>query len=119
MKRIGVVVGLAAVLAVVLLWRCSGSNEKARAKQPAAGHQAATTGSAVTPKRVDPRKLERGSIAGTITDKATKQPIAGAKVCADGWSHDAPGDVFNDPTCVVTDDNGAYRIDKLLAANYV
>jgi protocatechuate 3,4-dioxygenase beta subunit len=119
MKRIGVVVGLAVVLAVVLFWRCSGSNEKAGAKKPAAGHPAAATGSAVTPKRVDPRTLERGSIIGTITDKATKLPIHGATVCADGWSHDAPGDVFNDPTCVVTDDEGAYKIDKLLAGNYV
>jgi Carboxypeptidase regulatory-like domain/PDZ domain len=118
MKRIGVVVGLAVVLALVLVWRCSNAKQPAGAKKPAAGHQASPTGNAVTPERVDPRTLARGSIAGTITDAATKQPIAGAKVCADGWSHDAPGDVFDDPTCTVTDAKGAYEIDKLLAANY-
>lgn len=120
MKRIGVVVGLAVVLAVVLYARCGGSQPASTAKRPAAGQQTGAGGtSAVTPKRVDPRTLDRGSIAGTITDNATKQPIAGAKVCADGWSHDAPGDVFSDPTCAVADDKGAYKIDKLFAAHYV
>ena len=121
MKRIGVVVGLAAVVAALLFWRCSSgsSSKKSSSTKGQSGQTPGTHGSAVTPKRQDPRTLKRGSIAGTITDKATKQPLANARVCADGWSHDAPGDVFKDPTCADADAKGAFKIENLLAANYV
>lgn len=121
-RRIGVVVGLAAIVAALVFWRCSSSGSHtgaaARSTAGAAPHGTGTAGRAVTPKRADPRTLQRGSIAGAVTDKQTKQPLAGARVCADGWSHDAPGDVFKDPTCVDSDARGAYRIDGLLSANY-
>jgi protocatechuate 3,4-dioxygenase beta subunit len=120
MKRtIGVVVAVGVLLALIL-WRCSGGggSKHGTATVGKKGvNGASMTGLAVTPKREDPRKLKRGSIAGTITDKA-KQPIAGARVCADGWSYDAPADAFADPTCVDADAKGAYKIDQLLSAEY-
>ena len=99
------VVALLAVVLGLAFWRLAG-REGAKHDAPVVqrkGVAGTTTGSAVTPKRQDPRTLQRGSLAGTITDKATKQPLAGARVCVDGWSHDAPGDVFKDPTCADTD----------------
>ncbi|MDQ3340914.1 MAG: carboxypeptidase regulatory-like domain-containing protein [Myxococcota bacterium] len=117
-RRIGVAVVLAAVAAGLLFWRCS-SRETKNAAPAAQTKNAGTVGSAVTPRREDPRKLQRASIAGTVTDKATKRPLAGAQICADGWSHDTPSDVFKDPTCVVADDKGVYKIENLLSANYV
>ena len=120
-RRIGVVVAFLVVVLGLVVWRLAGRDAKhdARVVQSKGVTSSPTSGSAVTPERQDPRTLQRGSIAGTITDKATTQPVAGARVCADGWSHDAPGDVFKDPTCVDADAKGAYRIDNLLAANYV
>ncbi len=120
MKRTAVVVGLLALVLGLGLWRCSA------AKKPG-GHgggptvQSKTVASGATPtiKERDPRKLQKASIAGTVTDKATKQPLAGARVCADGWSQDAPGDLFRDPICVDTDAKGAYRIGDLFAAHYL
>jgi protocatechuate 3,4-dioxygenase beta subunit len=117
-RRIGVAVILAAVAAALLVWRCAGGSKSTRTTATKPTTSASTTGG-TTAKRQDPRTLKRASIAGTITDKATKQPLPRAQVCADGWSHDAPGDVFKEPTCVVADDKGAYRIDNLLSANYV
>jgi uncharacterized surface anchored protein len=53
-----------------------------------------------------PKALATGSIAGTITDSATGQPIAGAMVNA-GCQHHA-----------TTDGNGAYVISGLMAGDY-
>ncbi|HLL22042.1 MAG TPA: carboxypeptidase-like regulatory domain-containing protein, partial [Kofleriaceae bacterium] len=117
MKRwIGVVVGLVAVVVGVVFWRLGGSGAKSSAPAVQANGVATAMGSAA--RRADPRMLQRGSIAGTVTDVA-KRPIAGARVCADGSSDDAPPDVFEVPTCVDTDAKGGYRIEKLLAASYV
>ena len=98
-RRIGVVV-LAAVAAALRFRRCS-AREESNDVAPAA--QAGKVERAVSAKREDPRKLQRASLAGTVTDKATKLPLARAQVCADGWSHDTPSDVFKDPTCVVAE----------------
>lgn len=119
MKRIGVLVGLVAVVAVMMWWRCGGRREPrdgARAPASAGKHGSAIDGAAAA--RVDPRTLQRGSIGGIVTDAATKRPLANARVCADGWSNDAPSDVFAEPSCALTDAAGAYTIEKLLAAEY-
>ena len=119
MKRVGVVVVLIAVVAGLVLWRCQARDGAKRGAPAAQATRGTGAAGAATAKREDPRKLARASIAGTVTDQATKLPIAGAQVCADGWSHDVAGEVFRDPTCVVTDANGAYLIANLLSANYM
>lgn len=119
MKRTIGVVAILAVLAALLLWRrCGGeASDGARTVQPKPTAAASNSGTARVTPRQDPRTLKRASITGTVRDP-DKAPIAGARVCADGWSWDVPGELLRAPTCVDTDAQGAYRIDNLLAATY-
>lgn len=118
MKRsYAVVVGV--VLVVALGWWWWGRGDRDAASPDPAGRAGHVDDLArgARARRVDPRTLDRATIAGRVTDRA-KRPIAGATVCADGWSRDAPGDVFERPTCVRADARGSYQIDGLLAASY-
>src|SRR5262245_21809704 len=63
--------------------------------------------------RVDPAKLSRGSLAGTVRDDAGA-PLAGARVCADGSSQELDDELFRDPPCVDADAAGRFAIDGLL-----
>jgi protocatechuate 3,4-dioxygenase beta subunit len=68
-------------------------------------------------ERVDVRKRERASIAGTIRDEAGK-PIAAARVCADASTSNLGKELVRDSRCTATDAQGAYRIGGLYAAEY-
>ena len=112
----GGVVVLIAILAIALWHSRSGTAADTAASSPApAGASHATTAAPLV--RPDPRKLDRGSIAGTITDEA-KRPIANARVCVDAGSRALPGDLTRDPRCVETDASGHYLVGNLYAARY-
>lgn len=118
-RRVGVVVGGAVVLCALMLWRWHGASSSA-AHREVPGDRAASASPAPAGRaaHVDPRTLQRGSIAGTIRDEA-KAPIAHARVCLDVSSPDLPRELTRDPTCNETDDAGAYHFEKLVAASYV
>ncbi len=81
------------------------------------GEGAASSSAATRKPRVDPAKLLRGSLAGTVTDEA-QAPIPKARVCAAGASNELAGELLRDPTCVTADDQGRYRLPGLLPARY-
>ena len=120
-RNAGLALLLAAALAIVV-WRCRGGSD---APPPAStGSGSARVGAAagkpvgVSVPRPDPARVTRGSIAGRITADDTKQPIAGARVCANGESRDYSSDALREPTCTVSDAAGTYTIDNLLPAEY-
>ncbi|MBA3392872.1 MAG: carboxypeptidase regulatory-like domain-containing protein [Deltaproteobacteria bacterium] len=117
MKRnLGILAALAIAVLAIVLWqrrdRAAGNT-----KPVASAGSAAVAPSTAARTRPDPRTLARGTIAGTITDEA-KAPVAGARVCADGASHELDGELLRDPTCTATDVAGAYTIENLWPARY-
>ncbi|MDB4958896.1 MAG: hypothetical protein JWO36_6465 [Myxococcales bacterium] len=114
-------VGLGAVVLVALLalvfW-CWRSTESERKDLSAAKTVTGAPARGATQPHPDPRKVERASIAGTITDE-DHAAIAHARVCVDASSHDLPGDLQRDPRCTNADDQGHYVIGELYAAEYV
>ena len=120
-QRAVIAVVIAAVLGVVA-WRCRGSSDPA---VPGSATGSARSGSAlavapvtVSQPRPDPARVSRGSIAGRITADETKQPVAGARVCANGESRDYASEALREPACAVSDATGAYVIANLLPAEY-
>lgn len=111
--------GLAIVIAGLAYWRCgadrgTGSTARATGSAAALGSALATAGRG----RLDPRRVVRGSLAGTITDQ-TKAPIPKARVCAEGASDELAADLLRDPSCATADDQGRYKIENVLPARYV
>lgn len=107
--RRGVVLAFVVAVALIVGWRaCDRSDRSAPAGVGA---------KPVSVKRVDPKKLARGSIAGTVVDEA-KAPIAGAFVCAVGTSDAIDPVLLRDPSCVTSDAGGGFRIESLVPARY-
>lgn len=65
----------------------------------------------------DPLTAPRANIAGRITDSAGNG-IAGATVCATGWSPLLSRQELRDPSCVTSGADGHYAIPNLLALKY-
>jgi protocatechuate 3,4-dioxygenase beta subunit len=116
-QRIAVVLFLVAA-AIAFAWRLTCHSDGGSKAAPGAATRAATGRAAGDRARIDPKTVARGSLAGTVTIEG-KSPISHAKVCADGSSHDLPGELFRDSFCVETDDAGRYTIPNLLPARYV
>ncbi len=118
-RRWGVIGGLAFAILALLVWRwrASGSGADPAAPSSAAAKVASESSTTASTKRLDPRTLKRGSIAGTVRDEATK-PIAGATVCADIDADLLPTELTRDAICVTTDGAGAFSIPNLYAAKY-
>jgi hypothetical protein len=119
-RPVGVVLVLAAIAVALLLWRC----HRATDGGPAATSTARPTdawraSSAPARARPDPKTPASGSLAGTITDATTHAPIAGADVCADGWSSELTTEQLEEPFCARSDASGRYQIGGLLAATYI
>lgn len=121
-RRTGLALGVLALGIALAVWRCRGRGDVA---ETPVGSGSARTGSALAPApvtvtqpRPDPSRVQRGSIAGRITADDTRQPIAGARVCARGASRDYASEVMREPTCAQTDATGAYAIGNLLPAQY-
>lgn len=122
-QRTGLLVGIVAIAAALLVWRCRGGGdsgtpggETAGSARPNQGAQERST--ARSAPRPDPNAIARASIAGTITRDDTKAPLAGARVCAHGESRDYADELLRDAICVTTGDTGAYVIEGLLPAQY-
>src|SRR5688572_10065649 len=101
MKRQGTIVAVLVVAVIALvIWRCRGSGDD---DSPGDGSAAGNTGGkaidvrAARPK-IDPKTVSRASISGTVTEDG-KQPIAKARVCADGSSRDIPHELLRDSIC--------------------
>jgi protocatechuate 3,4-dioxygenase beta subunit len=123
-RRIGLAVAVTAVLAAVLVWRCTSGGGGSNAAAGKSGSSERSTAVAIAPnvgrevtKRPDPRKQARGSIAGVVKDDAGA-PIADARVCVDPSSNELPIELQRDPICKQTDAAGAYKIEELYAARY-
>ncbi|HEU0032266.1 MAG TPA: carboxypeptidase regulatory-like domain-containing protein [Kofleriaceae bacterium] len=117
--RVPIVAGVAAVIVALVIWQCHGSRDSTSGGTAAGSARdprvVDTTG---TRARPDPKTVARGSIAGTITDEATKAPLAKARVCATGQSDELSEDLFADASCVETDAQGHYLLGNLLPARY-
>ncbi|HWO19602.1 MAG TPA: carboxypeptidase regulatory-like domain-containing protein [Kofleriaceae bacterium] len=122
-RRVAGVVGLVALLIAggIAYRRCAGGapggGAPGTAAERAGGGSAGSSATANRKPRVDPAKLVRGSIAGTVTDEA-KAPVPKARVCAGGVSSELPDELLRDPSCVTADEQGRYRIPNLLPARY-
>src|SRR5262245_20709711 len=116
-RKLAVVAAVTAVVVVIAISRSNGGDAGAPSSGDAAAVRAAGTSAGASVRRPDPSTLARGSIAGRVTDGG-EAPIARARVCADGDSRDLPGELFREPACAETDDQGRYRIGKLLPAQY-
>jgi protocatechuate 3,4-dioxygenase beta subunit len=120
-RRFPIVVAVAVVAILLVVWRCRGADPASTAGDGSAlatGGGVATGGTRVaSQRRTDPKGLVRGSIAGTITDEA-KQPVAKARVCADGTSNELADELLREPSCVLSDDQGRFRIEDLFPAVY-
>jgi protocatechuate 3,4-dioxygenase beta subunit len=115
-RRVAVAAVVVSAIAAFVLWKWQGSAPAAEATTQAQGVSQSSQAAALA-KREDPRKLERASISGTITDE-DKKPIAGARVCADAASHQLSEELVRDPRCTQTDADGHYTIGELFAAEY-
>ncbi|HSS02048.1 MAG TPA: carboxypeptidase-like regulatory domain-containing protein [Kofleriaceae bacterium] len=120
-RRVGAVLVFVVIAVALLRWRCHRANDSGLAPATSAAKptDAWRASSASARARPDPKSPATGSLAGTITDAATHAPIAGAEVCADGWSSELPTELLEEPFCVQSDASGRYRIAGLLAATYV
>lgn len=114
MKRVAAVAGLI-VVALVIWWLRRGDSEHAASKPPAP--TTARAAGVVAQQRLDPTKLVRASIAGVVTDE-THAPIANARVCATGRSHDLDSELLHAFVCATTDATGTYTLANLLPATY-
>ena len=122
-QRIGLWIGLVAIAAAVLVWRCRGSSDSTGTTGTQPGSAAvkqvpSDRSTARSVPRPDPAVIKRATIAGTITRDDTKAPLAGARVCAGGESRDYADELLRDATCVTSADNGTYTIEGLLPAQY-
>lgn len=122
-QRTGLLIGVVAIAAAVLVWRCHGGNGSSTgtASQPGSAAVMAAGGERSTARSVprpDPASIARATIAGTITRDETKAPLGGARVCARGESRDFPDELLRAATCVTAAANGTYLIDGLLPAQY-
>jgi len=116
MKRNLVVGGVVvALLATVLIVKLRGGEH---AKPAGTANGSAAARPVTFDRDVDPRKLARASISGSVTDAATKAPIANARVCGDPSATALSEQDVREPSCAVTDARGAYTLKDVLPASY-
>ena len=124
MRKLGVVIGVVVVIAVIgwLALRGGGGGGGEDAATRAGSGAAGARGAAGAPERfarLDPSTVSRGSLAGTVTaDDATRAPIARARVCARGASAPLDPELLRAPRCADTDERGRYELRDLLPARY-
>ena len=117
-RKLGAIAAVVVVLGLVVAWKLHGGGSvDGRAAEAASNRGAAAVSPFSIDRKVDPRKLERASIAGTIRDEDGK-PIANARVCADASTAKLSQELVRDPRCAASDANGSYTIDNLFAAEY-
>jgi protocatechuate 3,4-dioxygenase beta subunit len=104
----GLLLGLAVLLA--MLWRCDGNEHAAHSTRAVK----AARGSA---RVVDVKTLPRGTITAVVLDER-RQPIAGARVCADGDNAALDLELLRDAPCTTSDARGNVTLANLLPAAY-
>ena len=115
-RKLGLVVVVGAALAAALLWRChAGASHTAGTR--ASSRDSATPIASAAHERVDPRKAQRASIAGTVTDD-DHASVANARVCVRTYSPALSTALVREARCTVTDAQGRYTLPDLFAANY-
>jgi len=111
MRRVAVVLAAMTIAGLVLAWSRGWIGAGSDGPHPTRALASSFT------RHVDPRGLERASIAGTVRDRA-HQPIANARVCVEPEPSDVvPSALTRDPRCVTADNTGAYVIADLLAGD--
>lgn len=113
MRRSAALVVVAALIGVVVVWRCRSAPDDAPATRADAG--VARTSLRRPRPPIDVAKLSRAAIVGTVR---SDRPLAGARVCVKGEAAELPDELFREPACATTDANGAYAIEGLLPAGY-
>ncbi|MBS1119144.1 MAG: hypothetical protein H6Q90_1372 [Deltaproteobacteria bacterium] len=121
-RRTTIVAGLCVLVIALLVWWSRGDDSASSttgsgASRPAADEAASGKAQVASQRRTDPTALVRSSLAGTITDEA-KQPVAKARVCADGESNELADELLREPSCVLSDDQGRFKLENLLPAQY-
>jgi hypothetical protein len=121
MRRRTIAVIAALVAAVVAIALLAGKTHRRRSGDAAGSSTIAGASSTPSPPKPapldDPRTKPRAHIEGHIRDEAAK-PIAGATVCASAWSALLGSLEVEQPTCTVSNEDGAYVIADLVAASY-
>jgi len=116
-RKISLFVVLGIAVLAALLWRChAGATRSARSAASSARGQATPTSTAHA--HVDPRKAQRASIAGTVTDE-DHAVVANARVCARAAARELSTALVREPRCTTTDAQGRYTLGELFAAEYV
>ncbi|HEY4175919.1 MAG TPA: carboxypeptidase regulatory-like domain-containing protein [Kofleriaceae bacterium] len=122
MKRVVAVVVALAVVAFIawrLLGRSADGTHVATGGSSEGSTAASTAKLGIAPReKVDPRTLPVASIAGTVKDDKAA-PVAKAAVCISLYSDELPPDFLSEGLCTATDATGAYKFEKLFAADYV
>lgn len=119
-KRLSGAVALAlAALAALWWWHHHPAAEHPARGTANAAAAARSAGSARmhADARIDVRTLPRAAIEGTIRD-ASGAPVASALVCGFAYSQALSDEETRDPTCVHSQADGRYRLERLWPARY-
>ena len=115
-RRLGIAGAVLAALAVLVVWWWHGGGPRGKAGATTATTVGtATTGFAPQLRRADPRKLERASVEGTVTDD-DHAPVAHARVCVDLAAYELPAELLREPHCTFSDEHGHYAVGELFAS---
>ncbi len=112
MKR-WVVLGIVVLVGLLVCWMSFGKGESARVEAPAPVMQVAPPGAALREGSPPPLRLAaRASLSGQVRDEQGRA-IAGATVCAGGWSGKLDRRDSEARSCVQSEADGRYHIDGL------
>src|SRR5262245_21971991 len=120
-RRVGAGFALAVVIVgAFIVWRSyrRTDHHAASGTSATAAEPWKASGSRARSRKLDAKTPATASLAGAITDAATRAPIAGAEVCADGWSTELASELLREPFCASSDAQGRYLLANLLPATY-
>lgn len=117
LKRLGLA-ALALIAIGILGFFLLKKNDATTASKTGGGaaENAENTGVSTTTTTSDER-ARKSSIAGKVVDEQGK-PVAGAKVCTQGWTPKLVTADTKEPRCTLTDAQGHYLLGELFAARY-
>lgn len=116
-RSVGIVVGVVALVAALVLWKCGGSSTpstSASTHGSASGSASVSSADRWAKPKVDPKTLARASVSGTIKND-DGAPVPGARVCAVVYTNKISQQLLPDPFCTTADDKGQYTIKDLFA----
>lgn len=116
-RSVGIVVGVVAIAAALLLWKCGGrerSSTSASSQTSGSGAALVSSADRWSKPKVDPKTKARASVSGTIKND-DGAVVPGARVCATVYTNEISQELLPDPFCTNADDNGKYTITELFA----